>query len=273
MPLPKSSVAKLSPSIILVNSGRILRTPSHWRSTTQDAWEAIILSVRLLTPDCELIPVHIGRGTQGNAFWHSPILRQPDPKFRMGTAAQRTHALSAGGFASGVGAGAAGSAVGGVPRSSGALAQSPAQISSAFFATKENSNRISRALSLVDRARTSKNFTEKIAFYCSGLEAMFSTSTAELTHQIAERVALISHNAKTERFETFRFVKKCYSLRSKFIHGDTIKGSVSELSDLSSRLDSVCRKAIKTAFEDSEFWKAMSDQESLEVYFYSKIFE
>jgi hypothetical protein len=78
---------------------------------------------------------------------------------------------------------------------------------------------------------------------------------------------------KTERFETFRFVKKCYSLRSKFIHGDTIKGSVSELSELSSRLDSVCRKAIETAFEDSEFWKAMSDQESLEVYFYSKIFE
>jgi hypothetical protein len=31
MPLPKSSVARLSPSIILVNSRCILRTPSHWR--------------------------------------------------------------------------------------------------------------------------------------------------------------------------------------------------------------------------------------------------
>ncbi len=62
----------------------------------------------------------------------------------------------------------------------------------ANFATKDNSTRITRTFSLIDRARTSINFAEKIAFYCSGLEALLSTSTSELTHQIAERVALIS---------------------------------------------------------------------------------
>ncbi|WP_441254305.1 hypothetical protein [Bradyrhizobium sp. 613_E4_N2_2] len=143
----------------------------------------------------------------------------------------------------------------------------------AHFATKDNSNRVSRTLSLIDRARASMNFAEKIAFYCSGLEAMFSTSHTELTHQIAERVALISSDDKAERFESFRFVKRCYSFRSKFIHGDTVKGDVPTLSAMSQKLDGVSRKAIGNALRDTDFLGAMSDQEKLETYFYEKIFE
>ena len=58
--------------------------------------------------------------------------------------------------------------------------------------TKANSSRFTRALSLIGRAQKTTLLAEKITFYCSALEALLSTSQAELSHQIAERVALIS---------------------------------------------------------------------------------
>jgi hypothetical protein len=65
--------------------------------------------------------------------------------------------------------------------------------------TWTNSNRLSRALGHVGlahalghvgRAQKTGMFTEKITFYCSALEALFSTSQFELSHQVAERVAV-----------------------------------------------------------------------------------
>jgi hypothetical protein len=53
--------------------------------------------------------------------------------------------------------------------------------------TRVNSSRLSRALDCIGRAQKSGTVTEKISFYCSSLEALFSNSSAEVTHQVSER--------------------------------------------------------------------------------------
>jgi Apea-like HEPN len=52
------------------------------------------------------------------------------------------------------------------------------------------------------------------------LEALLSTGTAEISHQISERVAVLIGREPRERIEIYRKVKKLYDLRSRITHGD-----------------------------------------------------
>jgi Apea-like HEPN len=105
--------------------------------------------------------------------------------------------------------------------------------------TRTNSNRLTRALGLIGRSQKTVMSSEKIAFYCSALEALFSTSQFELSHQIAERVAVMTGGSnKSDRLPTYRFVKECYSFRSKYVHGAPLKAADElKLEAMSEKLD------------------------------------
>ncbi|RKQ51741.1 hypothetical protein BXY85_2773 [Roseivirga pacifica] len=56
------------------------------------------------------------------------------------------------------------------------------------------------------------------------LETLFSPhSNSELTHQIACNVSNLMGNEKEGKKELYKYVKKYYSIRSKLVHGETIK--------------------------------------------------
>ena len=95
-----------------------------------------------------------------------------------------------------------------------------------------NTKSVSRswlALHLIGYAQQTVFIPNKIAFYCSAIEALLSTSQAELSHQIAERVSVLTKD-NGSRIETYRFMKKCYGLRSKYIHGATVSLTKSDKS-------------------------------------------
>ena len=52
------------------------------------------------------------------------------------------------------------------------------------------------------------------------LEALLSTGTAEIAHQVSERVAVLIGHSPKERLEVYRATKKLYDLRSRITHGD-----------------------------------------------------
>ncbi len=52
------------------------------------------------------------------------------------------------------------------------------------------------------------------------LETLLSTGTAEIAHQISERVAVLIGNSSSERLDIYRTTKKLYDLRSRISHGD-----------------------------------------------------
>lgn len=52
------------------------------------------------------------------------------------------------------------------------------------------------------------------------LETLLSTGTAEIAHQVSERVAVLIGNSSSERLDIYRTIKKLYDLRSRISHGD-----------------------------------------------------
>jgi hypothetical protein len=92
-------------------------------------------------------------------------------------------------------------------------------------------------------------FTEKITFYCSALEALSSTSQFELSHQVAQRVAVTGTRSRSDRLPTYRFVKDCYSFRSKYIHGAPLKASDEmKLEGMCTKLDALVRQSFQKVF-------------------------
>jgi len=52
------------------------------------------------------------------------------------------------------------------------------------------------------------------------LETLLSTGTAEIAHQISERVAILIGHSPDERLKVYRKMKELYGLRSRITHGD-----------------------------------------------------
>jgi hypothetical protein len=105
---------------------------------------------------------------------------------------------------------------------------------------------------------------EKITFYCSALEALLSTSQAELSHQIAERVALISSQNVDERTEIYWLLKECYNFRSKYVHGSPLRDIGEEkIAKLTIKLDEAARRCFEKVMSDHELAQAVTDKEQL----------
>lgn len=114
--------------------------------------------------------------------------------------------------------------------------------------------RFQRFLYFIDAARTSRDVAIKIAHYCTGLEAMVSSSQTELSHQVAERVSCLLHRLGGDRLSTFQLVKRAYGIRSKAVHGASFKEKEEEqLRDVSVKIDGICRSIARKYLEEKRF--------------------
>jgi hypothetical protein len=93
-------------------------------------------------------------------------------------------------------------------------------------------------------ARRSSIFPMKIVNYCTALECLFTIGTQEINHKIAERVAVMLGTSSKDKKELYNVVKKAYSIRSKIVHGQYLKGSDDELASISKELDNILRQLI-----------------------------
>jgi hypothetical protein len=143
----------------------------------------------------------------------------------------------------------------------------------AKFYTRANSNRFTRTLQFANRAQKTAMLAEKITFYCTALEALFSTSQNELTHQVAERVAVIAGSDRADRLPTYRFIKECYTLRSKYIHGSTQKPTEeAAIAVMCKRLDGLVRRSFNNASEDEELCLSIIKDENLDEIMLKRLF-
>lgn len=112
------------------------------------------------------------------------------------------------------------------------------------FLKKKKSDRITRAFYFTASARKSSIYPMKIVFYCTALECLFSTSTSEITHKIAERVALVIGNSVEDRKRLFKFIKTAYSIRSTLVHGASLSGDSESFKEVANNLDNILRELI-----------------------------
>ncbi len=94
-------------------------------------------------------------------------------------------------------------------------------------------------------ARAIAAITIKVLMYITAMEALVSTSTAELSHQVAERVALLIGKNAEERMCIYNNIKKGYNVRSKAAHGEPQKGTEQVIADLLLQLDDYMRRLMK----------------------------
>jgi len=130
-------------------------------------------------------------------------------------------------------------------------------------------SRLGRALQFINAARSAPNAAFKLAHYCSALETLFTTESTELAHKLSERVAFFLEQGGYNRRVIFTTVKAAYNVRSKLVHGDTLKQSqVEQLQTLNGSCDDYLRTTINTIF-DSEMLRGIFDADNsiIEDYF------
>ncbi|MCQ4088446.1 HEPN domain-containing protein [Saccharibacillus sp. JS10] len=136
-----------------------------------------------------------------------------------------------------------------------------------FFKNKK-STRIDRAHYFVLSARGSSIFPMKIVYYCTALECLFSTAKTEMNYRIAERVALMLGNNKSDKRKYFDLIKKTYDVRSTIVHGSSLKGNSEELKNISEDLDQALRELLTT--QNDIFDK---EEKDMEKYFLDLVFD
>lgn len=114
------------------------------------------------------------------------------------------------------------------------------------IAARSGVPRITRALYFLMLARSLSDPGLRIALYCSLLESLFSTDSAEITHKISHRIAIFLGTTVEERRAVFGMVKKAYTVRSKVIHGDVLgKDSVRDIHSTAVETDDFVRRILR----------------------------
>jgi len=142
------------------------------------------------------------------------------------------------------------------------------------FMMEKGYTRSGRALRFVSAARSARDLAFKIAQFCSALETLFSTDTAELSHKLSERAAFFLGPRGYDRLTVFRRVKKAYTVRSKLVHGDTLSPrQIEELPSIAVELDGYLRTILNAIFESDELKKIFDvHNEAVDEYFTQLLF-
>ena len=102
----------------------------------------------------------------------------------------------------------------------------------------------------------------------SQCKTFFTTGKTEISHKVAERLALYLGSDNEERMNYFKLTKKAYAVRSSYIHGQNLqkKLEIKNLSDLSNDMDQLIRKLMsKIIMLDSEIF--LKNETILNSYF------
>jgi hypothetical protein len=142
------------------------------------------------------------------------------------------------------------------------------------FMMEKGYARTGRAMQFVVAARRAQDIAFKIAHYCGALETLFTTESTELAHKLAERVAFFLGERGHNRRVVFAKIKNAYGVRSKLVHGDTLKPSqIAELPALSAECDVYLRTILREIFNSEDLKKIFdSHNEAIEDYFSHLIF-
>lgn len=115
-------------------------------------------------------------------------------------------------------------------------------------------NRLNRTMSFLVQARNGSFLPSKISNYILMAECLFSADdNKEITYKIAQRIANYIGSSIVEKKQIFKFIKKAYDVRSKYLHGQPLsKGSKTNeiLAEISVELDEVMRRVMRKVFTE-----------------------
>jgi hypothetical protein len=147
------------------------------------------------------------------------------------------------------------------------FSERPIHVDSIYHFADYNTNScIQRAFSFLAMARSNSFLPLKISLYMSVLECLFTTDKTEVTHKVAERVALYLGGSQEIKELNYKTIKEAYTVRSEFFHGQTIskkKDNRINLENESFKVDTVLRAILnKVLFQDAEIFNGTDEKRS-----------
>lgn len=140
-------------------------------------------------------------------------------------------------------------------------------------AFKKGSHRLYIFSYHIQSARSTPDLGMKILKYCTALESLFSTSPAELAHQLSERIAFYLRDKPEERRDVFVSMKEAYKIRSIVTHGDLLSPALQErMKIVAGTCDSIAREVFLKVLADNEFIALLQNRQGIDNYFLCKIF-
>ena len=136
-------------------------------------------------------------------------------------------------------------------------------------------SRIARFSRWVFDARQQHDVLIRIATYITALEALFSTSPAELSHQLSERVALLNPSPRAlPAKDAYTRMKTAYGFRSKALHGGGVdEKNQDDLFKMSEFLDELCRQLLHEIMNSKKFESRFETNESIDDFTHEKLFK
>lgn len=130
-----------------------------------------------------------------------------------------------------------------------------------------NSDKLSRALYLTDKARSYSLPHDRIAEFIVVLESLFCCQASEIAHRLSERVACFLEDSRN-KLATYKTIKEAYNYRSKVVHGSTkIKEEkYDDLTKISGEIEGIV-KAVLTSLKVDEPLLTFKDEGEINDYF------
>ncbi len=102
-----------------------------------------------------------------------------------------------------------------------------------LFLEEKSNNRIVRAIEFASIGFQTFHIPTRLVNHVIFLETLFSNSNNEIAFQLASKIALYLHKKSefTKKENTFKNVKEIYKLRSKVVHGNSLKDINKQLLD------------------------------------------
>jgi hypothetical protein len=132
-------------------------------------------------------------------------------------------------------------------------------------------SRIDNALTFYYLSWNTHTFEQTAISLSIVIETLFSPdSNTELSHQIAFNLAKFMGETKADRNEKYGLIKKYYSIRSKLVHGDSIKNA--ELDSIPIFFNLISNVFLKILI-DKELIVLFNDNAMRKVYLKDKLFD
>ena len=130
-----------------------------------------------------------------------------------------------------------------------------------------NSDKLSRALYLTDKARSYSLPNDRIAEFIVVLESLFCCQASEIAHRLSERVACFLGDSRN-KLATYKTIKEAYNYRSKVVHGSTkIKEEkYDDLTKISGEIEGIV-KAVLTSLKVDEPLLTFKDEGEINDHF------
>ena len=134
-------------------------------------------------------------------------------------------------------------------------------------------DRLSCAFYFLQGARAMEDLPHKVTNYCTSFEALVSTSSTELAHQVSERVAILIRKDASEALEIYLNLKKAYGTRSKLVHGDQLTAAKGQYLIESKNCDHYLRRLLHVVMTEESVGNAIAQNpEKVNQFFLDKLF-